>query len=212
MFAQGETTIYSHIDILSRPLSCWAWIYSNLFVLHIQQMLHWTEIWGIGGQDNTSNSLLSHFCFVAHYPAQRGHSFRGDTVSWKGVHGLQWCLRRWCVKVTSTCIAGPKVSQQNIAQSITLPPLACLLPIVHPGARSVAGGLRPHPDDVFSKTHTYCIVLANRPYRSWKCSAWKHTFLKTGLRVENSENVFMWMANPRTFQNDDAIAPSRDVP
>ncbi|KAK3541089.1 hypothetical protein QTP86_012748 [Hemibagrus guttatus] len=30
--------------------------------------------------------------------------------------------------------AGPKVSQQNIAQSRTLPPLARLLPIVHPGA------------------------------------------------------------------------------
>ncbi|KAK3548639.1 hypothetical protein QTP70_015941, partial [Hemibagrus guttatus] len=26
------------------------------------------------------------------------------------------------VKVTSTCMAGPKVSQQNIAQSMTLPP------------------------------------------------------------------------------------------
>ncbi|MCJ8742286.1 hypothetical protein PDJAM_G00080250 [Pangasius djambal] len=31
---------------------------------------------------------------------------------------------------------GPKVSQQNIAQSITLPLPACLLPIVHPGAIS----------------------------------------------------------------------------
>ncbi|KAK3542983.1 hypothetical protein QTP70_008518 [Hemibagrus guttatus] len=30
--------------------------------------------------------------------------------------------------------AGPKVSQQNIAQSRTLPPPARLLPIVHPGA------------------------------------------------------------------------------
>ncbi|XP_053098323.1 uncharacterized protein LOC113547703 isoform X2 [Pangasianodon hypophthalmus] len=31
---------------------------------------------------------------------------------------------------------GPNVSQQNIAQSITLPPPACLLPTVHPGAIS----------------------------------------------------------------------------
>ncbi|KAF7656706.1 hypothetical protein LDENG_00037350 [Lucifuga dentata] len=32
--------------------------------------------------------------------------------------------------------AAPKVSQQNIAQIITLLPSACLLPIVHPGAIS----------------------------------------------------------------------------
>ncbi|MCJ8731866.1 hypothetical protein PDJAM_G00204410 [Pangasius djambal] len=35
---------------------------------------------------------------------------------------------------------GPKVSQQNIAQSITLPPPACVLPIVHPGAISSPDG------------------------------------------------------------------------
>ncbi|KAK3533963.1 hypothetical protein QTP70_034997 [Hemibagrus guttatus] len=38
------------------------------------------------------------------------------------------------VKVTSTWMAGPKVSQQNIAQSRTVLPPARLLPIVHPGA------------------------------------------------------------------------------
>ncbi|ROI15141.1 PIH1 domain-containing protein 1 [Anabarilius grahami] len=38
------------------------------------------------------------------------------------------------VKVTSTWMAGPKVSKQNIAQSITLPLPDCLLPIFHPGA------------------------------------------------------------------------------
>ncbi|KAK3528760.1 hypothetical protein QTP70_011191 [Hemibagrus guttatus] len=38
------------------------------------------------------------------------------------------------VKVTSTGTAGPKVSQQNIAQSMTLPPPARLLPIVNPCA------------------------------------------------------------------------------
>ena len=41
----------------------------------------------------------------------------------------------------------------------------------------------------FAKMHMYCIVLANHPYGSWKRSAWKHTFLKTGLRVEKSENA-----------------------
>jgi len=39
----------------------------------------------------------------------------------------------------STWMAGPKVSQQNIAQSITLPPPACLLPIVRPGAMCSPG-------------------------------------------------------------------------
>ncbi|KAK3524920.1 hypothetical protein QTP86_011505 [Hemibagrus guttatus] len=43
------------------------------------------------------------------------------------------------IKVTSTWMAGPNVSQQNIAQSITLPPLACLLSIVHPGAMCSPG-------------------------------------------------------------------------
>ncbi|KAK3505989.1 hypothetical protein QTP70_003387 [Hemibagrus guttatus] len=38
------------------------------------------------------------------------------------------------VKVMSTQMAGPKISQQNIAQSMTLPLPARLLPIVHPGA------------------------------------------------------------------------------
>ncbi|KAK3528532.1 hypothetical protein QTP70_001737 [Hemibagrus guttatus] len=37
------------------------------------------------------------------------------------------------VKVTSTWMAEPKVSQQNNAQSMTLPPPTHLLPIVHPG-------------------------------------------------------------------------------
>ena len=36
----------------------------------------------------------------------------------------------------------------------------------------------------FAKTHMYCVVLADRPRGSWK-----RTFLKTGLRVEKSENA-----------------------
>ena len=40
-----------------------------------------------------------------------------------------------------------------------------------------------------AKTHMYCIVLADCPHGSWKCSAWKRTFLKPGLRVEKSENT-----------------------
>ncbi|KAK3555257.1 hypothetical protein QTP86_014833 [Hemibagrus guttatus] len=45
------------------------------------------------------------------------------------------------VKVTSTWMAEPKVSQQKIAQGMTLPPPARLLPIVHPGAMCSAGFL-----------------------------------------------------------------------
>ena len=63
----------------------------------------------------------------------------------------------------------------------------------------------------------YCIILADRPHRSWKRSAWKHTFLKTGLRVEKSENAALpfscpwWMANLHTFPNNDAISPPLDL-
>ena len=35
----------------------------------------------------------------------------------------------------------------------------------------------------------FCIVLAHRPHCSFNRSAWKHTFLKPGLRVEKSENA-----------------------
>ena len=41
----------------------------------------------------------------------------------------------------------------------------------------------------FAKTCMYCIILANHPHGFWKRSAWKHTFLKTGLRVEKPENT-----------------------
>ena len=41
----------------------------------------------------------------------------------------------------------------------------------------------------FAKMHMYCIVLADRPHRSWKHNPWKRTFLKTGLRVEKSKNA-----------------------
>ncbi len=45
--------------------------------------------------------------------------------------------------------AGPKVSQQNIVQSITLSPPACLLPIVHPAPISSQDAHSPgHPPDV----------------------------------------------------------------
>ena len=55
----------------------------------------------------------------------------------------------------------------------------------------MSGTLRgcPHEKRSFAKTHTYCIVLVDRPHGSWKCSAWKSTFLKTGLRREKSENA-----------------------
>ena len=43
---------------------------------------------------------------------------------------------------------------------------------------------RPQEKCSFAKTHMYCIVLADRPHGSWKC-----TFLKTGLRVETSKNA-----------------------
>lgn len=43
------------------------------------------------------------------------------------------------VKVTSIKMPGPKVSEKNIAQGITLPLLDCFFPIVHPEAISSAG-------------------------------------------------------------------------
>ena len=39
---------------------------------------------------------------------------------------------------------------------------------------------------IHTKTHMYCIVLANCPHGTWQCSEWKCTFLKTGLRVEKN--------------------------
>ena len=41
-----------------------------------------------------------------------------------------------------------------------------------------------HLGAVHTKTHTYCIILADHPHRSWK-----RTFLISGLRVEKSKNV-----------------------
>ena len=41
--------------------------------------------------------------------------------------------------VTSTLMAGPNFYQQILAKSITLPLLACILPIVHPGAMCSLG-------------------------------------------------------------------------
>lgn len=49
------------------------------------------------------------------------------------------------VQTKSTWMVGPRVSQQNIGQSITLPPLAGLLPIVHPGAMCSPGKQRTQP-------------------------------------------------------------------
>ena len=59
------------------------------------------------------------------------------------------------------------------------------------------------------KTQMFCIVLADRPH-----GCWKRTYLKTGLRVEKSENaalLFVWTANLHTFRNNDAIAPPLDL-
>ena len=39
---------------------------------------------------------------------------------------------------------------------------------------------------IHTKTHMYCIVLANCPHGTWQRSEWKRTFLKTGLRVEKN--------------------------
>ena len=56
-----------------------------------------------------------------------------------------------CVRLTSTWMAGPKVSQQNIAQSITRPPPACFLPIVHPGTMCSPGKWR-----IRTRPSTWC--------------------------------------------------------
>lgn len=62
-----------------------------------------------------------------------------------GVLGLQQCLSRCQSNTCCTWMPGPKVSQQNIAQSIALPPSACLLPILLPSAIS---STVKHPHDV----------------------------------------------------------------
>ena len=54
--------------------------------------------------------------------------------------------------------------------------------------RSLAKG----PSRRNTKTHTYCIILADRPHGSWK-----RTFLKTGGKTrKRSPPVFLWTANP----------------
>ena len=67
----------------------------------------------------------------------------------------------------------------------------------------------------FAKTHMYCIVLADRPYRSWKRNAWKCTFFENGSQGgkiwKSSPPVVAWTANLHAFQNVDAIAPPLDL-
>ena len=78
-----------------------------------------------------------HKPFKAHYLAERGHNHQGIPFPWKGV-----CNNAY---VDGTCQSNIHMegrtqgSQQNIAQSITLPSTDCLLSIVRLGARCSPG-------------------------------------------------------------------------
>lgn len=70
------------------------------------------------------------FCFLAgNSILLRDHSHPGAPLPWKGEHGLHQCLAGCyctvCAKATSTWMDGPKVSQQNTDQSLTVTLLAC---------------------------------------------------------------------------------------
>lgn len=92
--------------------------------------------WG-KDQVNTLNSDHSWTTSAVWQGAERGH-FHQEIP---GVLGLQQCLGWWyeSINVSTTWVPGPKASQRNIAQSITLSQQSCLLPRGHPGAISSQG-------------------------------------------------------------------------
>ena len=101
-----------------------------------------------GGQVNISNSLVcssNHSWTILALLHSVLSSWKrpqpsGNTISMKGCTWSAIMLRYViCVKVTSTWMVGPKISHHSIAQSITLPPLDCLLSIVHPDAMCSPG-------------------------------------------------------------------------
>lgn len=56
--------------------------------------------------------------------------------------------------------AGTKVLQQNVARSITLPPAACIPPIVHPQDVKVNETLASLTQSVYSKANALLIPSA----------------------------------------------------
>ncbi|XP_058237745.1 uncharacterized protein LOC131347599 [Hemibagrus wyckioides] len=100
------------------------------------------------------------------------------------------------VKVTSIWMAGPKVSQQYTAQSMTLPPPACLLPTVHPGAMCSPGVQTQH--SVTLSSQSLCVVT--RSTVKIPCSFTKPdqstVTEREWYRVQSSEG------EPRDLNND----------
>ena len=109
---------------------------------HIQRILDRIEIWGTWRPVQhlkLSAMFLKPFpSKLCCYPTERGHCYQGIPLPCRDVPGSQPCLRRGNV---TSAVHGPRVSQKNIAQNITLPP-PCLLPTVHPGALSSPGKRR----------------------------------------------------------------------
>ena len=146
----------------------------------------------------------------------KGYIYRHSTVfflsppnsfSWSCVKltdpGHSTSCNPWCQPLLATVILGPQFSYK-VSRCVF-----CSVCTVEDGEKnqsrkhkicveqSLALSRRQHS---FVKTHMYCIVLADRPYGSWKRSAWKH-----------SPPFFMWTVYPHTFQNDVAIAPPLDL-
>lgn len=74
-------------------------------------------------------------CGSSHYPAERGHSHRGMSFPWKGVHSAQQRSGRGYMSKEHSRTR--RVWAEH-AHSITLTLASCLLPIVHPGTECIS--------------------------------------------------------------------------
>lgn len=120
-----------------------------------------------------------------HYPAERGHFHHGKPLSWRSVSGVQQCLGRYSItcQIYIYVNARPRVSQQNIVQSTTLPPPTCLCPKVHtsaiasPGKRSTQ--TQPFTwgkskwDSSIQETFFYCANIQFRCLRAYCRCFWQ---------------------------------------
>ncbi|KAK3545319.1 hypothetical protein QTP70_003737, partial [Hemibagrus guttatus] len=130
------------------------------------------------------------------------------------------------VKVKSTRMAGPKVSQQNIAQSMTLPLPACLLPTVHPGAMfspgdSMADSVEPlfthkavdegsFADKIGPKDEDANIVKKERETVTLKCSyetSSERIYLYWYKQYPNSAPQFLLYEGARSYAGDSMADP-----
>ena len=141
------------------------------------------------------------------------------------------------VKVTSTWMARHKVSQQNIAQSITLPEPACILPLVHPCAMCSLGKrhirtqpftrcirktcpghlLTCHNGLVLMLTCPLLALLAvdrgQRGHPDWCVAMQPHTQQTAmhcvfwHLSIRTSINFFSKLSNSRSSEESDRFTP-----